>query len=227
MNIEGLGEVVVDQLVSTGLVSTCADLYRLTVEQVAALDRMGPLSASNLLKEIDKSRSVELWRLLHGLGIRHVGEGGARALATAFGSMARLRTASVDELRAVPDVGDVVAQSVRTFLDEPSNVHLLEALAAAGVRMVDETVGAAGRLRPLAGRTFVLTGTLEGLTREQATEQVLALGGKVAGSVSRKTAYVVVGADPGSKAEKARALGVPRLSEAEFLALIMDCQDRT
>jgi DNA ligase (NAD+) len=207
MNIEGLGEVVVDQLVSAGLV------------------RMGPVSAANLLKEIGKSRTAELWRLLHGLGIRHVGEGGARALASAFGSIERLRRTSVEELQAVPDVGAVVARSVRTFLDEPANQALLDELAAAGVRMADDPSADATRIhRPLAGRTFVLTGTLAGMTREEASDAIVGLGGKVAGSVSRKTSYVVVGADPGSKAVKARELGIPELDEAGLRALIMEHQ---
>jgi DNA ligase (NAD+) len=227
MNIEGLGEVVVDQLVTSGLVTTCATLYTLRAEQVAALDRMGPLSAANLIREIDQSRSAALWRLLHGLGIRHVGEGGARALATAFGSIDRLRQASVDELQAVPDIGEVVARSVRSFLDEPTNAWLLDALAAAGVRMVDEPSAGGGRVhQPLAGKTFVLTGTLEGMTREAATESIVNLGGKVSGSVSGKTSFVVVGTDPGSKAEKARALGIPELDEAGLRALIMTNQAR-
>jgi DNA ligase (NAD+) len=226
MNIEGLGEVVVDQLVTAGLVTTCADLYRLEAGQVAALERMGAVSAANLIKEIDKSRSVDLWRLLHGLGIRHVGEGGARALAAAFGSIDRLRRVSVDELRAVPDVGEVVARSVRSFLDEPSNIALLDQLAAAGVRMADAP-SASGRIhQPLAGKTFVLTGTLPGMTREEATEAIVSLGGKVSGSVSRKTSFVVVGSDPGSKADKARELGIPQLDEAGLRALIMEHQAR-
>lgn len=225
MNIEGLGEAVVDQLVTSGLVATFADLYRLDAARLAALDRMGPLSAANLLKEIDKSRSADLWRVLHGLGIRHVGEGGARALAVAFGSIDRLRRASVDELQAVPDIGAVVAKSVHTFLTEPTNAHLIDELGRAGVRMRDEDTG--GRMhRPLAGRTFVLTGTLSGMTREAAAEAILALGGKVSGSVSRRTSCVVVGADPGSKADKAGALGVPVLDEAGFMALIMENQAR-
>jgi DNA ligase (NAD+) len=226
MNIEGLGEVVVDQLVTAGLVGTCADLYRLEAAQIAALERMGPVSAANLVSEIEKSRSVDLWRLLHGLGIRHVGEGGARALASAFGSIERLRQASVDELQAVPDVGEVVARSVRAFLDEPSNIALLEQLDAAGVRMADATSAGTRIHQPLAGKTFVLTGTLAGMTREEATEAITGLGGRVSGSVSRKTSFVVVGADPGSKADKARQLGIPELDEAGLRALIMEHQAR-
>lgn len=225
MNIEGLGESLVDQLVTSGLVHTCADLYRLTPEAVAGLDRMGPISAKNLMAEIDKSRSAELWRVLHGLGIRHVGEGGARALARAFGSMTRLRSASLAALQAVPDVGEIVAASVRSFLDEPANAAVIDALAAAGVRMEDEDPGDRVH-QPLAGQTFVLTGTLERSTREQASELITSLGGKVAGSVSRKTSYVVVGSEAGSKLEKARSLGIPLLDEAAFEAFIMDAQAR-
>jgi DNA ligase (NAD+) len=224
MNIEGLGESLIDQIVSTGLVADYADLYALTVDQLAALERMGRKSAANVVAEIDRSRNVELWRLLHGLGIRHVGEGGARALARAFRSMARLRGASVEALRAVPDVGEVVAESVRSFLDAPANQALLDRLEAAGLHLADEgpVDDGAALSQPLAGKTFVLTGTLGGMTREAAEERIAALGGKVTGSVSRKTSYVVVGRDPGSKADKARTLGVPTLDEAGFVALIMN-----
>jgi DNA ligase (NAD+) len=224
MNIEGLGESLIDQIVSTGLVRDYADLYELTVDRLAALERMGKKSAANVIAEIDRSRESELWRLLHGLGIRHVGEGGARALARAFRSMDRLRMASADDLRAVLDVGDVVALSVRSFFDRPENQTLLDRLAAHGVRMADPTP-AGGDERPaetLAGKSFVLTGTLDSMTREAAEARIAALGGKVVSAVSRKTSWVVIGRDPGSKAEKARTLGVPTLDEAGFLALIMN-----
>src|SRR5690606_34565271 len=137
MNIEGLGESLADQLVTAGLVQSFADLYALTVEAVAGLERMGPKSAANLVAEIDKSRSAELWRVLHGLGIRHVGEGVAKALARAFGSMRTLRAASVEQIEAVPDVGTVVARSVRAFLDDPPNQSVIDAMQAQGVRMED------------------------------------------------------------------------------------------
>jgi DNA ligase (NAD+) len=222
MNIEGLGEALIDQLVSAGLVRTYADLYTLTSDQLEALERMGKKSAANLVAEITRSKAAELWRLLHGIGIRHVGEGGARALARAFPSMARLREASVGELQAVPDVGEVVARSVRQFLDEPHNAELLDRLAAVGVRTEDEAaaLGLPAR-QPLAGQTYVITGTLASMSREEAAERLQALGAKVSGSVSKKTAAVIVGTEPGTKAEKARALGVPELDEAGFLALIM------
>jgi len=222
MNIEGLGESLIDQLVTKGLVRDYADLYALDVAALAALERMGKKSAANVVAEIDRSRQSELWRLLHGLGIRHVGEGGAQALARGLGSMARLRAASTAELEAVPDVGEVVASSVRAFLDEPHNQALIDRLQAAGVRMVDDAArGGELPAQTLAGQTFVITGTLDSLSREDAAGRIQARGGKVVGSVSRKTHWVVVGHDPGSKADKARELGVPTLDESAFLALIM------
>jgi DNA ligase (NAD+) len=223
MNIEGLGESLIDQLVTSGLVRDFADLYGQTAERVANLERMGRKSAENLLAEIDKSRIAELWRLLHGLGIRHVGEGGARALADAFGSMQAIREASQDGLEAVQDVGPVVAESIRRFLDEPHNMELLDRLAQAGVRMKDDRPARARPAsRPLEGQTFVITGTLTSMSREAAAEAIERLGGKVSGSISRKTSWLVVGADPGSKLAKATTLGVKTLDEPQFLALIMN-----
>jgi DNA ligase (NAD+) len=226
MNIEGLGEALVDQLVSCGLVRDYADLYELTVDQLAGLERMGRKSAANLVAEIDNSRQAELWRLLHGLGIRHVGEGGARALAKTFRSLERLQQATAEQLEETPDVGEVVARSLRAFLDEPANADLLQRLVDHGVRAADpepaETPAAQPASAPLAGQTFVLTGTLDSMSREDAANRIEALGGKVASSVSRKTTWLVAGRDAGSKLEKARALGVPELDEAGFLALIMN-----
>jgi DNA ligase (NAD+) len=222
MNIEGLGEALVDQLVTTGLVTDYADLYALTVDQLAALERMGKKSAANLVAEIDRSRRAELWRLLHGIGIRHVGEGGARALAKAFRSIPALRAATIEQLGTVPDVGAVVAKSVRSFLDAPENGALFDRLATAGVRTEDDAgkEPAPGML-PLAGRTYVITGTLDAMSREEAAEAIERLGGKVSSSISRKTTGLVVGRDAGTKLDKARALGVPELEEEQFLALIM------
>jgi DNA ligase (NAD+) len=222
MNIEGLGEAVVDQVVTAGLVGDYADLYGLRADVVAELDRMGPKSAANLIAQIDRSRRVDLWRLLHGIGIRHVGEGGARALAGAFRSTAAIRQAPVERLEAVPDVGAVVARSIRAFFDEPRNGILVDRLAEAGVRMEDAGPAGPTVLGRFAGQTFVITGTLESTSREAATEAVERLGGKVSSSVSKKTTYLVVGADAGSKLEKARTLGVRELDEAGFRALIMD-----
>jgi DNA ligase (NAD+) len=221
MNIEGLGESLVDQLVTTELVRDYADLYALTVDGLAALERMGKKSAANLVAEIDASRTADIWRLLHGIGIRHVGEGGARALAAGFGSVAAIRNATVDQLQAVPDVGEVVARSVRSFFDEPRNASLMDRLAAAGVCTQVIDVAAASAVKPLSGSSYVITGTLDSMSREDAKAKLEALGAKVAGSVSKKTAAVIVGRDAGSKADKAKALGVPELDEAAFLALIM------
>ena len=222
MNIEGLGESLVDQLVTTGLVHDYADVYALDVDRLAALERMGKKSAANLVDEIARSRSADLWRLLHAIGIRHVGEGGARALARAFGSMDALRAARVEQIESVEDVGPVVARSVRSFLDEPRNAALLDRLAAAGVRMQDAVQpGAGSGIQPLSGQTYVITGTLDSMSREAAAEAIVALGGKVSGSISRKTTALIVGHDAGSKLDKARGLKVPELDEEQFLALIM------
>lgn len=233
MNIDGLGESLVDQLVTTGMVHDFADLYHLGQEGLAGLTsvslrdgkeltrRLGDKSAAKLLAQIDRSRSNPFWRLIFGIGIRHVGERGAQALARAYGTLDVLCGASVASLERVPDVGPVVARSVREFLDEPRNRALLDRLRAAGVRVEDDEPATLGA-QPLAGKTFVLTGTLTGRTREEATEALTRLGGKVAGSVSRKTTYLVAGEESGSKLEKARTLGVQVLSEAEFEALIME-----
>jgi DNA ligase (NAD+) len=198
---------------------------------------MGKKSAANLVGEIERSRSVELWRIIYALGIRHVGEGGARALARAFGSMEALALAPVEALETVPDVGPVVARSVRGFFDEPRNRDLIARLAVAGVRMAHERAFAAlsrdapsaaapGPVSPpapgpLEGQLFVITGTLTSMSRDQATQAIEALGGRVSSSVSRQTTYLIVGADAGSKLEKARALGVPTLDESGFRQLIM------
>jgi DNA ligase (NAD+) len=221
MNIEGLGEALADQLVGGGLVRDYADLFALDLDTLAGLDRMGGKSAANLLAEIDRGRRAGLWRLLHGLGIRHVGEGGARALARAFGEMTALRHASVEQIGSVPDIGPVVAGSVRRFFDEPRNHALIDRLAAAGVLMTDDAADRPAGPPLLAGRTYVITGTLDAMSREAAEEALQALGAKVSGSVSRKTTGIIVGRDPGSKVDKARAAGVPQLDEAAFLALIM------
>ena len=203
-----------------------ADLYALTADQLAALDRMGKKSAANLVAEIDRSKRAEVWRQLHGIGIRHVGEGGARALAKAFRSIPKLREATVEQLSTVPDIGAIVAKSVRAFLDGPENAALFDRLAAAGVRQEDEATGdATPGVLPLAGCTYVITGTLDAMSREAAAEELDRLGAKVSSSISRKTTGLIVGRDGGSKLDKARALGVPELSEAEFLALIMKNED--
>jgi DNA ligase (NAD+) len=236
MNIEGLGEALVDQLVSKGLVRDFADLYKLDVPAVAGLTseasregkaqvrKVGEKVAAKLIAQIDRSRESDLWNVIYGIGIRHVGERGAQALARAFRDIDALREASIDALQSVPDVGPVVAQAVRTFFDEPRNRDLVERLRAAGVRMETSLPPAAAEAssgQPLAGRTFVLTGTLASMTREDAEAAIARLGGRVTSSVSRKTSFVVAGADPGSKLEKAQALNVPILDEDRFRDLIM------
>lgn len=236
MNIEGLGEAIVDVLIDEGLVHDFADLYALSGEALAELvvaprearsERARPRKlgkvGTNLAAEIDASRRNALWRLVHGLGIRHVGERGAQALAAHFGEMARLMDASLDELVEVTDVGPVVAASVRSFFEEPENRHLVERLRQAGVNMGQplEPPVARNEPGPLAGQTFVLTGTLDSMTRDEAQAAIVARGGKVASSVSRKTSFVVAGRDAGSKLEKAQSLGVPVLDEAEFTTRII------
>ncbi len=232
MRIEGIGESVIDQLITTGLVRDYADLYELTATQLAALSStskrgdkeitrvFGEKNATKVASEIEKSKSAGLARVLYAIGIRHVGEGGASALARAFGTMDALIGASLEQLEVVPDVGPVVAKSVREFLNQPLNVELLNRLAAAGVDMTAPM--SAGPIEPqvFAGMTIVLTGTLPALSREAATELVVARGGKVSGSVSKKTAFVVAGTEAGSKLEKAQALGIDVLDEAQFLSRI-------
>ena len=222
MDIEGLGESLVDQLVEQGLVSDFADLYALTTETLESLERMGPKSATNVMAQLERSKKNDLWRVLFGVGIRHVGERAAQVLARRFGRLEGLLAASLEELEAVHDVGPVVAASVRSFLDEPRNRTLLERLREAGVNFVQPDIPAEQSTgASLEGLTFVLTGTLESQTREEARRAVEQAGGKVTSSVSKKTSYVVTGDDPGSKAQKAEALGVPTITEAEFVDLIM------
>jgi len=236
MNIEGLGESLVDQLIEQGLVHDFADLYHLDAATLEALvvaprtprsERAVPRKLGkvgrNVFEQIARSRDNDLSRLIYALGIRHVGEKAASTLARHLRTMAAMLEAPLETLQAVPDVGPVLAESVRAFADEPHNRALVEKLTAAGVNMVtrqpDPAIAPVGKL---SGKTFVLTGTLESLSRDEAEAHIARLGGKVSGSVSRKTAYLVVGADAGSKLEKATELGVTTLTEAEFRALIMD-----
>ncbi len=222
MNIEGLGEALVDQLVAHGLVRTFADLYRLDQGTLEGLERMGRKSAAKLLDQIERSKANDLWRVVFALGIRHVGERAAQTLAATFGSLDALAGASEDALQVADDIGPVVAACVRRYFLEPHNADLIRALRDVGVRAETPLPGHRVGPGPLAGRTFVLTGTLAGFTRDAAEEAITARGGKVSGSVSRKTTYVVAGADPGSKLDKARALGVAVLDEAAFTHLIMN-----
>jgi DNA ligase (NAD+) len=220
MDIEGLGEKLVDQLVDQGALKTPADIYRLTPETLSALERMGDKSAANLVAAIDHSRNTTLARFIYALGIRNVGESTARDLGNAIGDIQALMAADVQQLQEVPDVGPVVAQSIAAFFHEPHNRKVVNELLAAGVRW--KAPERSSRRTTLAGKTFVLTGTLPHLSREEAAERIQAAGGKVSGSVSKKTDYVVVGADPGSKYDKAKALAVPVLDEQGLLALLAD-----
>ena len=222
MNIEGLGESLVAQIIGAGLVKDYADVYALTAEKLAQLERMGQKSAAKVMLQIEKSRTNELWRLIYGLGIRHVGERASQVLARAFGSMDALCGATIEQLQDTTEIGPVLAASVRSWLDEPRNRELIDRLRAAGLNMEipPEERALAAAPGPLKGKTYVITGTLSSMTREAATAALERLGAKVAGSVSKKTTGVVVGADAGTKAEKARTLGVPMLDEAAFLELI-------
>lgn len=218
MNIEGLGEALIEQLVDKKLVRDFADLYHLTKDDLVRLERMGDKSAENLLRQIEASKDRELYRLIYALGIRHVGERTAQVLADHFGSIERLMTASKEELETIPDIGPVVAQSIHDWFSESRNRKVLERLKQAGLRMRHKRKAAVPETK-LAGRQFVLTGRLASLTRDEATRLIESLGGQVRSSVSRKTDYVVVGEDPGSKLDRARELGVRTLTEEEFLAL--------
>ncbi|RZT41992.1 NAD-dependent DNA ligase LigA [Cupriavidus agavae] len=222
MDIEGLGDKVVEQLVDQGIVRTPADLYKLGVAKLAALDRMADKSASNIVAAIDKSRETTLNRFIFALGIRHVGEATAKDLAKHFGKLDNLLAADEAALLEVNDVGPVVAQSIANFLAEAHNVEVIEQLRAAGVHWPESEPAARAAPLPLSGKTIVLTGTLPTLSREEAKEKLEAAGAKVAGSVSKKTDYVVAGAEAGSKLEKALALDVPVLDEDGMLKLLAD-----
>jgi DNA ligase (NAD+) len=219
MDIEGLGDKLVEQLVDAAIVKTPVDLYRLGVLALANLERMGEKSAQNLLAAIENSRSTTLARFVFALGIRNVGEATARELERHFGNLDALIGADVDALQQVPDVGPIVAQSIADFFAEPHNREVIEQLRAAGVQWTEgEPQGTVAGA--FAGKTFVLTGTLPTLTRDEAKALIEAQGGKVAGSVSKKTHYVVAGAEAGSKLEKAQALGVAILDEDGLRALV-------
>jgi len=218
MNIDGLGEKIVDQLVDKGLVKDFADLYELKIEDVAALERMAEKSAQNLIDEIKASKNNSLARLIYALGIRFVGERTGQLLADHFASLPKLAEATVEELMEVPEVGPKVAQSIADFFSEPANQKLIKRLKDEGLKMTEKRqVPEDARF---AGKTFVFTGALARRSRDEAAAEVLRHGGKVSGSVSKLTDYVVVGADPGSKHDKARSLGVTILHEDDFDKLL-------
>ena len=222
MNIEGLGESLCALLCDHDLVHSYADIYQLDAAKLEALPRMGKKSAAKVLAQIEKSKANDIWRLLYALGIRHVGERGAQVLADHFGSIDAIENASIDELEQVREIGPVLAASVRSFFDGPSNRELIDGFRTAGVKLIGEVKRAPVGPQPLTGKTYVITGELSGMSREDAQAKLEALGAKVTNSVSKKTAALIVGSDPGaSKTEKAQKLGTATLDEAGFLALII------
>lgn len=217
MDIEGLGPAIIEQLIGTGLVSSPADLYRLRAEDVAEIERMGEKSAQNLMDSLEKSRHNELSRLIFALGIRHIGQKAAKLLARRFGSMEAIRAASEEEIAAIDGFGGIMAKSVHNYFALEETSRLLERLAAAGVAPTEE---AQAEDRRFEGLTFVLTGTLPRRTRSEAQKLIESFGGKAAGSVSKKTSYVLAGAEAGSKLAKAQQLGIPVISEEQFDEMI-------
>jgi DNA ligase (NAD+) len=221
MRIEGLGDALAEQFVQTKMVRDVADLYQLTQEDVAGLERMAEKSASNLLAQIEASKTRDLPQLVYGLGIRHVGERTAALLARHFRSLERLRTATVEEIDDIHEIGLTVAQSVRDWFDDGGNVGLCERLRAAGVRTELNGGAEAGAAdESFAGKQFVLTGRLETMTRDEARALIEARGGRVTSTVSKKTDYVVAGEEAGSKLDKAQALGLNVINEEELRALL-------
>jgi DNA ligase (NAD+) len=219
LDIEGLGEKLVDQMIDGNVIRTLPDLYRLGLASLVCLDRMADKSAQNVLAALEKSKQTTLPRFLYGLGIRHVGETTAKDLARHFGKLDAIMDAGVDRLLEVPDVGPVVAESIHTFFQQPHNREVVEQLRACGLTW-PEGEPAARVPKPLAGKTVVLTGTLPTLTRDEAKDMLEAAGAKVAGSVSKKTDYVIAGAEAGSKLDKARELGVAVLDEQGLKELL-------
>lgn len=220
MDIEGLGEVLVETLVDKGMIRDVSDLYRLTVEQIAGLDRMAEKSGKNIVDEIEASKTRGLQRLLYGIDIRHVGERNAKVLAKHFRSIDNLASASTDELVAIPEIGPILAAGVFEFFQDPQNRELIERLRTAGVVLEMDAASTAALDERFVGKTFVLTGKLENYTRDEAAKLIEDRGGRVSSSVSKKTDYVVAGSDAGSKLTKAESLGVAILDESQFSAFV-------
>jgi len=222
MDIDGLGTKIIEQLVNIGRIKTPADLYRLGKDELASLERMGEKSAQNLIDAIEQSKETTLARFLYSLGIREVGEATAAGIAAHFGGLDRIITATEEDLETVPDVGPVVASRIRAFFDEEHNREVIARLTKAGVHWKDTEPSGASKDGPLAGKVFVLTGTLPSMTRDEAKDRIQALGGKVTGSVSKKTDFVIYGDKAGSKLKKAQDLDVETLDEEQFEALLRD-----
>jgi len=220
MRIEGLGFALVDQLIAKQVVKDIADLYSLKLDDLASLERMAEKSGSNVLAQIEASKSRDLWHLIYGLGIRHVGERTAGILARHFGSLLRLAEASVEELDEIHEIGLTMAQSIHDWFDDPGNKELCQRLSSAGVRTEAEKQTHSQSEEKFAGKQFVLTGTLPSLTRDEARALIEGSGGRVTSSVSKKTDFVLSGAEPGSKLDKANQLGVKIIDEAAFKKML-------
>jgi DNA ligase (NAD+) len=217
MDVDGLGSAIVESLIEKGHLRSPADIYYLTLDELKGLWQSGEVAAKKLLTAIEDSKGRDLAKLIYALGIRQVGEKTGKVLASTFGSMDALMNASAEELMEVPDIGEVTARFIAQWFAEPQSRHMIERLREAGLNFQSLRVVTDTRF---AGMTFVLTGALSMFTRDEATEKIELFGGKVAGSVSKKTSFVVVGENAGSKERKARELGIPVLSEEEFLAKI-------
>ena len=217
MDIDGLGSAIVDGLIGKGLIHSPADIYYLTLEDISSLWISGSTVAAKLLASIETSKQQDVSRLIYALGIRQVGAKTGKVLASRFGNLDALMNASIEELTAVPDVGGVTAQSIFDWFRQPQSAHMIQRLREAGVNFESKRAVADTRF---AGKTFVLTGALSKFTREEATEKIEAFGGKASGSVSKKTSFVIVGENAGSKERKARELGIPILTEEDFLEML-------
>jgi len=222
MNIDGVGKKTIAQFVDEGLVKDLADLYTLKKEQLLELEGFADKSANQLIEGLEKSKQAALPRYLIGLGIRHVGSHIAKVLANHYGSLKNIQKSSKEELQAIHEIGPEIAASVESFFQEERNIEVIQRMQNLGVQVGKIDVGTEGSQKPFAGKSFVLTGTLEQMTRDEAKEKIEALGGRVMSTVSKKTDYVVAGADPGSKLEKAESLKVPVLNEAAFRTLLSD-----
>jgi DNA ligase (NAD+) len=220
MDIEGGGEVLAKQLVASGLAHNVAELYRLTKDELMNLERMGEKSAQNFLDALEASKSRDMWRVLYGLGVLHVGAGVAKTLGRSFASLEDVFAAGVEQLQETEDIGGVIARSIANWWSDSRNRKLIEDLRKAGVNLRSELYKPREQAGPLAGKTFVLTGTLPSLKREEAAAKIESLGGKVTGSVSKNTDFVLAGEEAGSKLDKAQKLGITVLDESKFLAML-------
>jgi DNA ligase (NAD+) len=222
MNIEGLGKKTIAQFVDEGLVKDLADLYTLKKEQLLELEGFAEKSATQLIAGLEKSKQAALPRFLIGLGIRHVGSHIAKVLANHYGSLKNIQKTSIEELQAIHEIGAEIAASVESFFEEERNLQVIQRMQDLGIQVEEIQLAARASLQPLAGKSFVLTGALESMTREEAKQKIESFGGRVMSSVSKKTDYVVAGDDPGSKLEKAQSLGVTVLDESGFMALLSE-----